>query len=94
MENTYEPLKTFEFPAVTVCSQNRFSKSKVDRLRAENPELQALPEKELLLAMKVLINPDSAFNRSDELNSIQETLEANGVTADHLINFTGQVRRS
>lgn len=88
---TNQPLSHFNFPAVTVCSHNRISKWKLDQLRSENSQLQALTEKELLLALKILIKPDSGYNRTDELEGIQETLEANGVTINHLINLTQQV---
>jgi len=91
IESTHEPLNRFEFPAVTVCSQNRFSKSKLKRIHAENPQLQVLTENELLLIMKVMVKPDTGFNRTNQMGRIQQLLDSNGVTIDQMIKFNRQV---
>ena len=93
IESTHEPLNRFEFPSVTVCSQNRFSKSKLQRIRSQNTQLRALTEDDLLLAIKVMITPGS--NRDSDgkrkLKAVHDALTANGVTSEQLINITRQV---
>ena len=91
IESTHEPLNRFEFPAVTVCSQNRFSKSKLKWIHRENPRLQVLTENELLLVMKVMVKPDTGFNRTNQMGRIQQLLDSNGVTIDQMIKFNRQV---
>ena len=91
IESTHEPLSHFEFPSVTVCSQNRFSKSKLKRIREENWQLQALTEDDLIFAMKIMIKPDSDLDRKSEVKAIHDTLDANGVKIEQLINISRHV---
>ena len=91
IESTHEPLSRFEFPSVTVCGQNRFSKSKLKRIHRENQQLQSLTENDLILIFKILIKPDSGHNRTKQLRLIQHVLDANRVTIDQLVDFNRQV---
>ena len=91
IESTHEPLSHFEFPSVTVCSQNRFSKSKLKRIREENWQLQALTEDDLIFIMKIMIKPDSGYKRTKRLRLIQNILETNNVSLNELIHFNHQV---
>jgi len=91
IESTHEPLNRFEFPAVTVCSQNHFSKSKLKQVYTQNRQLQALTEAEFLFVMKIMIKPDFGFKRGNELKAIHDILAARGIGIEHLVNFTRQV---
>ena len=93
IQSTHEPLSHFDFPSVTVCSQNRFSKLKLKQIRQENWKLQELTEDDLILAMKVMIKLDSGYNRANKLRFIQQALNYHRITPDEMMNFTLQVSK-
>ena len=92
IKSTNEPLNSFSFPSVTVCSQNRFSKTKLSRLRTQYTQLHQLTDYEIELILRIVIKPDSSSYYIDELKAIQKILDVNGVTIAQLINFTEQVQ--
>jgi len=91
IESTSVPLSDFDFPSVTVCSQNRFSKSKLNRLRTENNGINQLTDDDLELVLKILIKPDSNDRHTDKLRDIRKFMDTNGITVTQLINFTREV---
>jgi len=93
IESTDVPVGQFDFPSVTVCSQTRLSKLRLEQTRRD-PKFQTLTYDELQMSMKVLMEPDSAYNRTDQLNRIHKKLVANGVTLEELINATLNVSLS
>lgn len=83
-------LSDFPFPSVTVCSQNKISKRKLEQMM-KNPRYKAFNAKQLMLMMRVMIKVDAAFNRNDDLIAITHIAIKNGFTISELINMTIQV---
>lgn len=91
INSTHEPLNSFSFPSVTVCSQNRFSRAKLNRIRKENTHLRELTENDFQLIFKILTHPDASTDHVDQLRTVQKALDANGINITQLVNFTHQV---
>ena len=87
IESTDVPVDQFEFPSVTVCSQTRLSKSRLEQI-LKGPKFRTLTYEELKMTMKIMMRPESAFNRTDKLDLIHKKLVMNGVTSEELINAT------
>ena len=90
VETTDLPLEMVEFPAVTICNQNKVSRRKLSRILKE-PKYRDFSADQMIFMMRTMIKVDSAFNRTQEVNSLQQLFTRRGISADDLVNTSLQV---
>lgn len=87
IESTDVPVSQFEFPSVVVCSQTRLSKLRLEQTLTSS-KFRGFTYDELKMTMRIMMKPESAYQRSNLLNLVHKKLIDNGVTFEELINAT------
>ena len=91
IESTDKKLSEFPFPSVTICNQNKLSKTKMNQLLNSSSKLQALTGEQITLLFLVMIRAEEAARHADELNAIHDYLREADISIDEVINITTQV---
>lgn len=92
IETTDKKLSEFPFPSITICNQNKLSKTKMDRLLNSSSKFELLTAEQIALLFLVVIRAEEAARHADQLNSIHDYLRDTDTTIEEVINITTQVR--
>ena len=86
-------LVEYPFPSITICNQNKISKTKLLRLLNENSRYaQLFSVHQLLLMMSVLMQLHTANHQTQsELHEIDRIMNENGISVTEAVNMTLQV---
>ena len=90
-ETTDQHVGEYPFPTVTICSQNKISKTKLNNLL---PNYSFLSDQQMILITSVMMHIPTVRNRSQELLELHQLLIDNGIVVGQLINITMKVRSS
>lgn len=90
IESTDKKLADFPFPSITVCSQNKISKIKMNRI-VNNPKYAQFSENQMLVLALVMINAEESVNYADELKTINTIANSSGISFTELLKMTQQV---
>lgn len=91
IESTDKKLSEFPFPSVTICNQNKLSKTKMNQLLSNSSKFQALTTEQITLMFLVMIRAEEAARHANELNVIHDYLRDADITIEEVINITTQV---
>ena len=92
IESTDIKLALFPFPSITICNQNKLSKSKFDQIMNNSRYSELVTREQMKLAMLTLLKMEEAHKQADNLSEISKIFKNNGITTKELINITMQVR--
>lgn len=86
-------LVEYPFPSITLCNQNKISKTKLYQfLNEESKYVRLFSIHQLLLMMSVLMQIHTADHQThDELKEIDRIMNENGISVTEAINMTLQV---
>ena len=89
-ETADAPVGDYPFTAVTICSQNKISKTKLKHV-LRNARYKQITEAQMVLMTGVMMHIPTARNRTIELVQIRHLLNEIGISLEELINITMQV---
>ena len=89
-ETADAPVGDYPFPTVTICSQNKISKTKLKHV-LRNARYKQITEAQMVLMTGVMMHIPTTRNRTIELVQIRHLLNEIGISLEELINITMQV---
>ena len=90
IDSADQNLELYPFPSVTICSQNKISKSKLEKL-LHNPRYGEFTFEQMAFIMSVMSQVHEAQNRAQDLIRINQMLDNNGIATQEIIDIINQV---
>jgi hypothetical protein len=90
IESADRNLESFPFPSITICNQNKISKSKLaDLLR--KPIYTKFNTEQIKILVAVMLQVSKARNRSPEITDISQILESCQMKTNEVLDIINQV---
>ena len=90
IESADHKLELYPFPSVTICSQNKISKSKLEKL-LRNPKYGDFTFEQMTFIISVMSQVYEARNRSQDIINTNKMLDNNGITTQEMTDIINQV---
>lgn len=91
IESADHNLELYPFPSITICNQNKISKSKLDDLLLRNPRYGQFTVEQITFIVSVMLQVHEARNRTSELLKASKMLVSSGITTQDIIDIIHQV---
>ena len=91
IESADRNLEFYPFPTVTICNQNKVSRSKLSNLLLHNPRYGQFTFEQMTFIVSVMLQVNEARNRTRELVYVSKLIASSGITLQDITDIINQV---
>lgn len=91
IESADQNIELYPFPSVTICNQNKISKSKLGDLLLRNPRYGQFSIEQMTLIVSVMLQVNEARNRTRKLINVSKMLVNGGITTQEIMDIINKV---